>query len=116
MTTSDADIRLARHVNAAAVMGRYHPWNLGMDSRYIIDQAEDRPIMLVERSDIDFVYEFSCHADHYKARWYYETQEYAEDWEPVALVNLDTMMVQRLYRTSSFEVESTTPFFEEERP
>lgn len=89
----------------------YHPHNLGLDPDALKDKVVQSPgpddsvlHLLVEESTYDQSYEFSLHESLASAYDYQVTQEYVEDWEPVAVVDLDTGWVTELTRDVTYTV------------
>lgn len=70
----------------------------------IVEHATGRGYVLVEQSNITDDYHLSLHLTISQAVEYQAEQECAEDWEPVAIVNLRSGEVLPLRRTYSVSV------------
>lgn len=79
---------LARRVRVLA--DRHTPWNDNVTEWLdAVDTGRDvGRWLLIERSNVNGDYEFSLHEDVESAMGYSAEQEYAEDWEPIAAIDL----------------------------
>lgn len=75
-----------------------------------IDLGDGHRYLLVEISTRDGSVEFSTHPSPSCAFDYQSNQEYAEDWEPSTLIDLDTLLSMSLFRTFGVEVSSVHKF------